>query len=75
MSYRYNMIKQGHMAQKMFSFWISRDRMSKVGGEIVFGGLDWRRFTGDHTYFPVTRKGYWQVCHNVKTILFYPLTF
>ncbi|PON64859.1 Aspartic peptidase [Parasponia andersonii] len=57
----YNMVKQGHMAQKVFSFWINRDPMSKLGGEIVFGGIDWRRFTGDHTYFPITRKGYWQI--------------
>ncbi|XP_024022915.1 aspartic proteinase isoform X2 [Morus notabilis] len=57
----YNMVKQGHMAQKVFSFWINRDPMSKLGGEIVFGGIDWRRFTGDHIYFPVTRKGYWQI--------------
>ncbi|KAM6565683.1 hypothetical protein CsatA_024811 [Cannabis sativa] len=47
--------------QKVFSFWINRDPMSKVGGEIVFGGIDWRRFTGEHTYFPITRKGYWQI--------------
>ncbi|KAM6544916.1 hypothetical protein CsatB_025652 [Cannabis sativa] len=33
----------------------------QVGGEIVFGGIDWRRFTGEHTYFPITRKGYWQI--------------
>ncbi|GMN55059.1 hypothetical protein TIFTF001_024175 [Ficus carica] len=57
----HNMVKQGHMAQKVFSFWINRDPLSKLGGEIVFGGIDWRRFTGDHTYFPVTRKGYWQI--------------
>ncbi|KAF4350531.1 hypothetical protein F8388_014992 [Cannabis sativa] len=57
----YNMVIQGHMVQKVFSFWINRDPMSKVGGEIVFGGIDWRRFTGEHTYFPITRKGYWQI--------------
>ncbi|XP_062108890.1 aspartic proteinase A2-like [Humulus lupulus] len=57
----YNMVIQGQMVQKVFSFWINRDPMSKVGGEIVFGGIDWRRFTGEHTYFPITRKGYWQI--------------
>ena len=58
------MVKQGYMAQKVFSFWINRDPMSKLGGEIVFGGIDWRHFSGDHTYFPITRKGYWQVMYN-----------
>ncbi|KAJ1418747.1 Saposin-like type B, region 1 [Sesbania bispinosa] len=56
----YNMMEQGHMAQKIFSLWLNPDPMAKVGGEIVFGGIDWRHFRGDHTYVPVTQKGYWQ---------------
>lgn len=58
---RYNMIQQGHVTQQIFSVWLNRDPASNTGGEIVFGGLDWRHFRGDHTYFPVTQKGYWQV--------------
>ncbi|KAJ1402988.1 Saposin-like type B, region 1 [Sesbania bispinosa] len=57
----YNMIEQGHIAQKIFSLWLNPDPMSKIGGEIVFGGIDWRHFRGDHTYVPVTQKGYWQI--------------
>ncbi|XP_057457433.1 cyprosin-like [Lotus japonicus] len=57
----YNMIEQGHMAQKIFSLWLNQDPMSKIGGEIVFGGIDWRHFRGDHTYVPVSQKGYWQI--------------
>ncbi|KAL5541443.1 hypothetical protein UlMin_009153 [Ulmus minor] len=57
----YNMAKQGHLTQNIFSIWINRDPLENVGGEIVFGGIDWRRFTGDHTYVPVTKKGYWQI--------------
>ncbi|KAK9139039.1 hypothetical protein Scep_008720 [Stephania cephalantha] len=31
------------------------------GGELVFGGVDPKHFKGEHTYVPVTRKGYWQL--------------
>ncbi|XP_044498716.1 aspartic proteinase A2-like isoform X2 [Mangifera indica] len=57
----YNMIQQGHVSQQLFSFWFNRDPDSKVGGEIVFGGFDWKHFRGDHTYVPITKKGYWQI--------------
>ncbi|XP_061361508.1 cyprosin-like [Gastrolobium bilobum] len=57
----YNMIKQGHVGQKIFSLWLNQDPMAKTGGEIVFGGIDWRHFRGDHTYVPLSQKGYWQI--------------
>lgn len=57
----YNMVEQGHVAQQIFSVWLNRDPTSTVGGEIVFGGLDWRHFRGEHSYFPVTQLGYWQI--------------
>lgn len=59
--YRYNMIEQGYMTQKIFSLWLNQNPDSNIGGEIVFGGIDWRHFRGDHTYVPVSQKGYWQV--------------
>ena len=55
------MVQQGQVSQKFFSLWLNRDLTSELGGEIVFGGLDWRHFRGDHTYVPVTKRGYWQV--------------
>lgn len=55
------MVQQGYMSQEIFSLWLNRDPTSEMGGEIVFGGLDWRRFRGDHTYVPVIERGYWQV--------------
>lgn len=57
----YNMVKQGHVSQKIFSLWLNQDPNSKVGGEIVFGGFDWMHFRGDHIYVPITEKGYWQI--------------
>lgn len=59
--YRYNMIEQGHMTQKIFSLWLNQNPDSNIGGEIVFGGIDWRHFRGDHTYVPLSQQGYWQV--------------
>ncbi|XP_021686286.2 aspartic proteinase isoform X3 [Hevea brasiliensis] len=57
----FNMVQQGHVSQKIFSLWLNRDPTAGLGGEIVFGGLDWRHFRGDHTYVPVTERGYWQI--------------
>lgn len=59
--YRFSMMQQGHINHKLFSLWLSGDLTSELGGEIVFGGLDWRHFRGGHTYVPVTRSGYWEV--------------
>ncbi|CAH8256648.1 unnamed protein product [Arabidopsis lyrata] len=56
----YNMVDQGLVRDKVFSFWLNRDTEAEVGGEIVFGGVDPAHFKGKHTYVPVTRKGYWQ---------------
>ncbi|KAK4260410.1 hypothetical protein QN277_003527 [Acacia crassicarpa] len=57
----YNMIKQGRLSQPLFSLWLNKESTSKVGGEIVFGGVDWRHYRGDHTYVPITKKSYWQI--------------
>ncbi|KAF8392746.1 hypothetical protein HHK36_023095 [Tetracentron sinense] len=56
----YNMVEQGLVSEEVFSFWLNRDPNAKEGGEIVFGGVDKKHFKGQHTYVPVTQKGYWQ---------------
>ncbi|KAK6919336.1 Saposin B type, region 2 [Dillenia turbinata] len=56
----YNMVEQGLVNEPVFSFWLNRDADDEEGGEIVFGGVDTDHFTGEHTYVPVTEKGYWQ---------------
>ncbi|XP_028073067.1 aspartic proteinase A2-like isoform X4 [Camellia sinensis] len=57
----YNMVKQGLVNRQVFSLWLNRDPNSKIGGEIVFGGVDWRHFRGDHTFAPIAQNGYWQI--------------
>ncbi|TVU35639.1 hypothetical protein EJB05_17539, partial [Eragrostis curvula] len=56
----YNMVKQGLVEDPVFSFWFNRHAGQGQGGEIVFGGIDPSHYRGNHTYVPVTRKGYWQ---------------
>ncbi|KAH9331462.1 hypothetical protein KI387_003570 [Taxus chinensis] len=56
----YNMVNQGLVQDPVFSFWMNRNADGGEGGEIVFGGVNPKRFKGNHTYVPVTRKGYWQ---------------
>ncbi|CAN6354319.1 unnamed protein product [Urochloa humidicola] len=56
----YNMVKQGLISDPVFSFWFNRHAGEGEGGELVFGGMDPSHYKGDHTYVPVTQKGYWQ---------------
>lgn len=62
------MVQQGLVTQQVFSIWLNRNPKSEVGGEIVFGGVDWRHFSGDHTFVPIAQSGYWQVM-NLKVDL------
>ncbi|QHO01542.1 hypothetical protein HN51_036233 [Arachis hypogaea] len=57
----YNMIDQGYIYQNVFSLWLNKDPMAEIGGEIVFGGINSRHFRGEHTYVPISQKGYWQI--------------
>ncbi|PKA62016.1 Aspartic proteinase oryzasin-1 [Apostasia shenzhenica] len=56
----YNMLDQGLVKIPVFSFWFNRNSEDSDGGELVFGGSDPNHYKGEHTYVPVTRKGYWQ---------------
>ncbi|KAK8623976.1 hypothetical protein V6N13_065335 [Hibiscus sabdariffa] len=57
----YSMLQQNLLAERVFSFWFNKDPSASEGGEIVFGGVESRHFKGQHTYVPVTRRGYWQI--------------
>jgi phytepsin len=54
------MIEQGLISDPVFSFWLNRHADEEEGGEIIFGGMDPKHYVGEHTYVPVTQKGYWQ---------------
>nr|AAI53793.1 Cathepsin E2 [Xenopus laevis] len=56
-----NMIAQNLVELPMFSVYMSRDPNSPVGGELVFGGFDASRFSGQLNWVPVTNQGYWQI--------------
>ena len=56
----YNMIEQGLVEEQVFSFWLNRNEADEEGGELVFGGVDPKHYIGEHSYVPVTKKGYWQ---------------
>lgn len=55
------MVEQGLVKEPVFSFWFNRNANDGEGGELVFGGVDPNHYNGNHTYVPVTKKGYWQV--------------
>lgn len=55
------MVEQGLVSEPVFSFWFNRHSDEGEGGEIVFGGMDPSHYKGNHTYVPVSQKGYWQV--------------
>ncbi|XP_030539606.1 aspartic proteinase A1-like isoform X2 [Rhodamnia argentea] len=56
----YNMVDQDLVPEPVFSFWLNRNTKGEEGGELVFGGVDSSHYKGEHTYVPVTQKGYWQ---------------
>lgn len=55
-----NMMARKVFSDNIFSVYLSKDPSAKTGGELVLGGIDSKYYTGDFSYVPVTKKGYWQ---------------
>mmetsp|Transcript_9686 Transcript_9686/g.27182 ORF Transcript_9686/g.27182 Transcript_9686/m.27182 type:complete len:410 (+) Transcript_9686:87-1316(+) len=56
-----NTIAQGLVDEQIFQFWLSRNGESVQGGELLLGGTDSSRWTGDVTYVDVFSKTYWSI--------------
>lgn len=57
----HQMMDQGVVDEPLFSFWISKNRTSSVGGVLTLGGSNKNFYTGDVTWNAVTVKDYWQI--------------
>ncbi|KAH7958619.1 hypothetical protein HPB49_003380 [Dermacentor silvarum] len=55
-----NMIAQGVLEKPIFAVHLNRNASDANGGEVLFGGINKDRYTGDITYVPVTKKLFWQ---------------
>ncbi|EFN72348.1 Cathepsin D [Camponotus floridanus] len=55
-----NIIEQGLVSSRIFSFYLNRDTSADLGGKLIFGSSDPACYEGDFTYIPVTSKQYWQ---------------
>lgn len=57
-----NLITQGTVAKDEFSFYLGRGNSGTAGAsELLLGGRNADKSTGETTIVPVTKKGYWQV--------------
>ena len=44
-----------------------RDPDGKEGGELTLGGSDPDHYSGEMTYVPVDREGYWEITVSIKS--------
>ncbi|KAM9320198.1 cathepsin E [Gastrophryne carolinensis] len=56
-----NMMAQNLVELPLFGVFLNRNPDSSDGGELVFGGFDSTRFSGQLNWVPVTVQGYWQI--------------
>jgi len=51
------LVNSGKMDKPVFGFYLANN----APGELVFGGVDSKHFTGDFVYVPLSSKTYWEV--------------
>ncbi|XP_034476407.1 lysosomal aspartic protease-like [Drosophila innubila] len=56
----YNMYNEALISQPVFSFYLSIDGTTSMGGELILGGSDPNYYIGNMTYVPISRDDYWQ---------------
>ncbi|XP_071809295.1 cathepsin D-like [Asterias amurensis] len=54
------LMAQHALDKNVFSFYLNRKEGAKVGGELILGSSDPKYYTGNFSYVPVSKKGYWQ---------------
>ncbi|CAH8502443.1 unnamed protein product [Schistosoma turkestanicum] len=54
-----NMIKQRLVESPVFSFYLSRNISTALGGELLIGGVDEKYYTGEINYVDVMEQSYW----------------
>ncbi|KAI8610044.1 aspartic peptidase domain-containing protein [Chytriomyces sp. MP71] len=64
----YGLINQKLIDVPIFSAWLGDNADGGQGGEIMFGGINKDRFTGQIVWAPVVRKAYWEVAFSNFTI-------
>lgn len=57
----YNMMTDGLLHKPIFSLWLNGTDDTDRSGELILGGVDRSRFSGNVAFTPVIRKGYWEV--------------
>lgn len=55
-----NMINQGLLDEPVVSVWMNRDQNASDGGEIIFGGTDPSKYSGNFSYVPLIKETYWE---------------
>ncbi|KAG5296746.1 aspartic endopeptidase Pep2 [Histoplasma ohiense] len=57
----YEMLNKNLLDEPMFSFYLGDANVGGDESEVVFGGMNKDRFTGELTKIPLRRKAYWEV--------------
>jgi len=63
----YNLLSQGIVTNPVFAFWLNR-QSTKLGGELILGGVDSSHYTGQFTFVPLSNQTYWMFKVNSMSI-------